>query len=344
MPPKVTVLMSVYNGERYLQEAIDSILNQTFTNFEFVIIDDRSTDGTRTILDRYTDSRIVRLYNDQNIGLTRSLNRGLKVAHGQVIARQDADDISLPARLAKQVAYLEEHPQVGLLGTQIKLLNRLGLPLNAAKLPASHSLIVWTLLFRNAFAHPTVMMRKSILDQVGGYDPSFQVTQDYELWTRLIGKTRFANLLEALVIHRRSWGSVSARQAEMQKANTHRIIQRVNSWLLREEVSTNYAEWINQSRESHCSLTNEQIKQTIAFLIDLYGALRDRELLRYNELDEIQAEMLDTIVAVSRCMSHTDRIRTFWWSICPRPLWRVIRVVTALLNLLRGKFLGLQCI
>jgi len=160
----------------------------------------------------------------------------------------------------------------------------------------------------------------------------------------LVGKTRFANLLEALVIHRRSWGSVSARQAEMQKENTHLIIQRSNSWLLREDVSTDCVEWVNKSREPHCSLTNEQIRQTIAFLLDLYAALRDRELLRYNELDEIHTEMLDTIVIISRCMSHTDRIRTYWWSICPRPLWRAIRVVTALLNLLRGKFFGLQCI
>ena len=110
MAPKVSVVMSVYNGERYLREAVDSILGQTFGAFEFVIVDDASTDETPLILSGYTDPRIVFLRNDENLGLTRSLNVGLKMACGEYIARQDADDISLPNRLERQVGLLDEQP------------------------------------------------------------------------------------------------------------------------------------------------------------------------------------------------------------------------------------------
>src|SRR4051794_29608800 len=115
--PKVTVLLAVYNGERYLREAIDSILGQTFQDFEFLIINDGSTDSTREIILSYHDPRIRLVDNEDNIGQTRSLNRGLALAAGQFVARQDADDISEPERLASQVAFLEIHPEVVLLGT-----------------------------------------------------------------------------------------------------------------------------------------------------------------------------------------------------------------------------------
>ncbi len=115
--PRVNVIMAVFNGEQYLQEAIESILRQTFDNFEFVIIDDGSTDKTVEILNRFSDERIKRLTNESNIGLTRSLNRGIRFSRGEYIVRQDADDVSLPERLAKQVAYLDAHSMVGLVGT-----------------------------------------------------------------------------------------------------------------------------------------------------------------------------------------------------------------------------------
>ncbi|HKQ33129.1 MAG TPA: glycosyltransferase family A protein, partial [Thermodesulfobacteriota bacterium] len=117
MTPKVTVLMTVYNGEKFLNEAIDGILNQTFRDFEFLIINDGSTDGSREIIKSYKDPRINLVDNESNIGLTASLNRGLSLAGGEYIARQDADDISLPERLEKQISILERNPDIALLGS-----------------------------------------------------------------------------------------------------------------------------------------------------------------------------------------------------------------------------------
>ena len=122
--PKVTVLMSVYNGEKYLQEAIDSILEQTFKDFEFLIINDGSTDKTGEILESYHDLRIKIINNEKNIGLTKSLNKGLKLARGEYIARQDADDISMPERLEKEVEFLETHQDYAVVGAFAKIINK----------------------------------------------------------------------------------------------------------------------------------------------------------------------------------------------------------------------------
>ncbi len=114
MDPEISVVMAVFNHERFVVQAVESVLNQSITDFEFIIVDDGSSDGTSTILDTCHDPRIVRLRNESNIGLTRSLNRGLQAVRGSFIARQDADDISLPDRLERQVAFMHEHPDVGL--------------------------------------------------------------------------------------------------------------------------------------------------------------------------------------------------------------------------------------
>ncbi len=124
--PKVSVIMSVYNGDKYLREAIESILNQTFTDFEFIIVNDGSTDNSLEIIESYDDERIKTINNKKNIGLTKSLNKALKFAKGKYIARQDADDVSLPNRFEKQVEYLDSHPEVALVGTSVYLIDENG--------------------------------------------------------------------------------------------------------------------------------------------------------------------------------------------------------------------------
>ena len=151
--PKVTVLMAVYNGERYLRDAVESILCQTFRDFQFLIINDGSTDNTRDLILSYDDARIVLVDSEHNVGQTRSLNRGLELAAGELIARQDADDISEPDRLAKQVAFLERHPEVALLGTWYKEIDVQGTVIGKRKLPCDHhrySLV--SLIFLSVYA------------------------------------------------------------------------------------------------------------------------------------------------------------------------------------------------
>ena len=126
LTPKLSVVMSVLNGEPYLREAVESILNQTFEDFEFIVLDDGSTDNTVQILESYDDPRMVRLYNPANLGLPKSFNRGLSVCRGEFIVRQDADDMSMPSRFMTQLHYLERHPDIGVLGTQMDVVDERG--------------------------------------------------------------------------------------------------------------------------------------------------------------------------------------------------------------------------
>ena len=164
--PKVSVLMSVYNGERYLSESVESILDQTYSDFEFIIVDDASEDGTWQMLTTYVgrDSRIVLIRNKENIGLTRSLNKGLALARGKYIARQDADDVSVPERLAKQVAFLERHPSVVLLGTAIEWIRDSGdLIGKIGQHPCTDAGIRQKMLLQYSFWHSSVMVRLTVL-------------------------------------------------------------------------------------------------------------------------------------------------------------------------------------
>ena len=194
--------MSVYNGERYLREAIDSILNQTFTDFEFIVIDDCSIDATWAILSSYADPRIRLVQNKENIGLTRSLNRGLALAQGEYIARMDADDISLPDRFERQVVFLSTCPDVGLLGVGWCNLKSNGERKEFISPPTSDLVIRWFLLFSTMLAHPGVMFRKNLVNKVGTYNEKIRFAQDYELWCRMAQFTKLANLSEPLLLLR----------------------------------------------------------------------------------------------------------------------------------------------
>jgi hypothetical protein len=213
MIPEVSVVMSVYNGERYLRESIESLLSQTFSDFEFIIVDDGSTDSTAAILGEYRDPRIVLLRNEENIGLTKSLNRGLARVRGTFVARQDADDVSLPNRLERQVLFLREHPAVGILGSYCRLIDGEGRRLWLYRVPAYDLHIRWTSLLENPFAHPSVMVRRDVLAKNGlGYDEALVVAQDYDLWTRMLRYTQGANVSESLIYYRLSRGVTRTRR------------------------------------------------------------------------------------------------------------------------------------
>jgi glycosyltransferase involved in cell wall biosynthesis len=195
--PAVTVLMSVHNGAAYLKEAVDSVLGQTFRDFEFLIIDDGSTDATPALLATLADPRL-RVVRQANAGLAAALNAGLGRARGRYVARMDADDVCLPRRLARQVAFMEAHPDVGVLGTWVETFGeRDGA---VWRYPAESERIRCRLLFENVLAHPSVVLRRATLERLGlRYDPAYRYGQDYELWQRASGRLVFANLQEVLV-------------------------------------------------------------------------------------------------------------------------------------------------
>ena len=221
--PLVSVLMPVYNGEPYLREAVESILNQSSIDFEFIIIEDGSIDGTYAILESYNDSRIVLVHNQENIGLTRSLNKGLALAQGEYVARMDADDVAMPQRFEKQVAFLKKHPEIGILGSACQLIDTNGRKQRVWKKPTNDLQIRWISLLANPFAHPTVMMRRDILVQYGlTYDDGWLGVEDYDLWTRMLRHTRGANFIEPLLQYRVHFGE-TRKHREIQLKNHDRI-------------------------------------------------------------------------------------------------------------------------
>lgn len=199
--PKISVIMSVYNCEKYLKYAVDSILNQTYKDFEFIIINDGSTDKSREILESYKDDRI-KLFNNKNKGLTKSLNEAIGYSKGEYIARIDADDIALPERFEKQVKFLDSNPEIVMCGTWADFINEDGEILREFRRPVTDRDIKREIVFHNPFIHPSVMMRKSVFDKIGLYDESFRHAQDYELWTRIVTKFKTANIPEKLLRYR----------------------------------------------------------------------------------------------------------------------------------------------
>ncbi|SRR5258708_3779747 len=227
-PPRVTVLMAVYNGAAYLRQAVESILTQTFRDFEFLIINDGSTDDSRAIIASYDDSRVRVLDNPENIGLTRSLNRGLAAARGELIARQDADDVSRVTRLERQVAFMDSEPEVVAVGAQARFVNANGKTISAYgwdKLQSDRGLR-WQIMFDSAFVHTSVMFRRSIVWGIErGYDETFSTSQDFELWSRLSLRNKLRNLPDILVDLRQHPKSVSASYPEDKIAKIRGVLR-----------------------------------------------------------------------------------------------------------------------
>ena len=201
---KVTVLMPVYNAAPFMREAMDSILDQTFQDFEFLIIDDGSTDNSAAIVRSYADPRIRFVQNERNLKLTATLNRGLELARGEYVARMDADDISLPERLAKQAAFLDAHPSVGIAGVWAMAFGEAQFKIPH---PADPERIRAKLLFDSALVHPAVLMRRSALNAHGLCYRPLGHFEDYDLWQRAARVFPLANLPEYLFRYRVSGGS-----------------------------------------------------------------------------------------------------------------------------------------
>ncbi len=201
MNSKVSIIMSVYKGERFLQESVESIINQTFKNFEFIIINDGSTDNTAKTLESYTDPRI-RLFNQENMGLTKSLNKAIKLSSGKYIARMDADDIALPERLQKQVDFLDANPDVGVVGTGNLVIDEQGKVIGRKVYPSFDSELRRALIGYNPFLHASVMIKREVFEIVGIYNERNAKGQDYELWFRIANHFKLANLPEILMSHR----------------------------------------------------------------------------------------------------------------------------------------------
>lgn len=219
--PLVSVVMSVYNGQTYLREAIDSVLNQTFSDFEFIIINDGSSDNSLSIIQSYTDKRIVVINNEGNKGLIYSLNKGLEIAKGKYIARMDADDICMPERFDLQVKQFENHPNAVISGSDYYLLG--GEKNTYIKNINDSDFQKAVLLFTPCFCHPTVMMKNVFKDHQVFYDKDFIHAEDYKLWTDLQAFGDYLNIDKPLLKYRHHASQISNQKNELQLAISKRI-------------------------------------------------------------------------------------------------------------------------
>jgi glycosyltransferase involved in cell wall biosynthesis len=226
--PLVSAVMPVYNGERFVVEAVRSILAQTFGDFECLVVDDGSTDRTAKLLEeeQARDSRLVVHRHPSNFGFRTALNTGCALARGEFIARMDADDISEPTRFARQVAFLQAHPEVGVVGSAMQFIDDRGVRGRVKSYPAGGGVAAWSMLFFNSLGHPSVMMRRALLEAAGGYPAGCAGgTEDYAIFLDLSWKSRIANLPEVLLQYRVWGGNMTHTKWQAQEDDAVRLLR-----------------------------------------------------------------------------------------------------------------------
>ena len=333
---RVTVLMAVYNAERYLRQAVESILKQTFRDLEFVIVNDGSTDGSRDIILSYTDERIRLFDNNRNLGLTLSLNRGLGLAQGTYVARQDADDVSRPERLEKQVDYLDRHPEVGLLGTWTEFIAEDGAFLGVWQTPLSHALIKWQLLFANCLAHTSVVMRSSVVERVGGYSEYAFYAQDYDLWSRMSLETQIANLSEFLVQNRVHSETVSARHPERQEEVERQVVRRAISRMLGQDVGPEVVVSLDRATRGRPLGSASEVRRVAQLVQLLYGVYLEEVALSPADWPQVRGDAAQRLVDLASNTAYVFKKAAF------SVLCQAIALDPGLLTSLRPVKVGLR--
>lgn len=292
--------MSVYNGEKYLREAINSILNQTFTDFEFIIINDGSTDSTRQVLESYYDPRI-RLFHQDNIGLTKSLNRGLKLAQGEYIARMDADDISLPERLETQLKYFDVDPLLTLCASRFRVIDENGNfigcihPTVSDKLLGWH-LLSWHLLFGNQIGHASVMVKKQPLLKLGGYAEAAKRAQDYELWSRMSFTYKMIVIPDILFYWRYHHPCISQTHADEQWQTVFATIHNAHQRLMGSPVNKDHSIHLHELINRH----HYHVKPYTIDALQLFDQIKLSFIKHYKPDMLTQAEIKHTVQTLHR--------------------------------------------
>lgn len=285
--------MPTYNDANYLPEAIESILKQTYQDFEFIIINDRSTDNTAEILTGYQqqDERIIVLNNSKNLGVARSLNRGIKIARGEYIARMDSDDVSLPQRFERQIVYLEAHPEIGVLGTQLVFIDESGelAPEYKWQPPTSSSLTIWHMLYSTTLCHPSLMMRLSCLDTVDGYDADY-ANEDAHLFMNLAFVTKLTNLDEVLIEYRIQLQHQKQKTSDWEQHTqrvSHEYVEKILNhtvelkWI---EILFNFIKYSNFKPQT----TLLEVFQLASLLKEIFDKMKYHKLLDENGAKEVE--------------------------------------------------------
>jgi glycosyltransferase involved in cell wall biosynthesis len=301
--PKISVVMPAYNAATHLDEAVSSILGQTFRDFEFIIINDGSTDATASILKRYAeiDSRI-QVYHQENQGMISALNRGCRLARGQYIARMDADDVSLPHRFERQLEYIERHPQIGILGTWICRLENEGSVMRTWCPPTNSRILKWTHFFGVGMCHPSVLMRREVIEKVNFYRPDAVLADDWDLWLRASAITEFGNVPEVLLKYRVWHGSASQRHHELLREIQLKLLASFIGDYLKVDPPIEAVAGLHRSRFED----PRQIRLSAALLQTLYQKFLKKNALTSEELREISWDAAKRFASLAMRASRID--------------------------------------
>lgn len=337
--PRVTVLTTVYNGARYLEETIESVLAQSWADFEYIVVDDGSTDSTPALLEKWAarDPRLVVIRNETNRGIPASANRGLAAARGEYVARLDADDVSEPDRLRIQVEVLDSRPDVAMVSMNYYLMRQDGLLLRKTNHHAPPEVIEYLLHFGNAVGgHSQVMYRRSAVMQVGGYDEACPVALDYDLWTRLVRVGRIVILPSVGMRYRIHSESISVRSGTRQRAVAASITRRMLTGYLGREISDRELEalsslWSRVPPSPNWRLADSILREGFAIFIREQG--RDPALRR-----RVRQENARRFVAMGIALAWKGRIRQAWWHFLAGARWETFESVRTFLRLLRNAF------
>jgi glycosyltransferase involved in cell wall biosynthesis len=290
--PSVSVVMAVRDGARFLRSAIDSVLAQTLDDLELIVVDDASTDGSRSIACGYADDR-VRVIDGGGGGQAQALNRGLAVARADLVARLDADDVAHPRRFERQVAVLRERPSVALLGSRGRVIDAAGRDGGPLDRPCGDTAIRWYNLIDNPFIHSAAIFRKSVVrDELGGYDESFAWVEDWELWSRVMQRHAVDNLAERLVDYRAHVDSATAARRD---PGDYRLV-------LRRVIETNVRVTLHETLADReldllagfsVGLARNDVKAFLHLLFRLADVYRRR--LGQTHVDRVLARQIDTL-------------------------------------------------
>ncbi len=276
--PLVTVLMPVYNGGEYLRLSIESILRQTYRDFEFLIINDCSTDNSLKIIEAFNDKRIIIYNNENNLGQTKSLNVGLKLAKGKYIARMDADDMAFSMWLDKLVKYILEHPEYVAVSSYAAVIDGLGNPQKILKTPNNFQEVIVNLFFGKAMNHVGALLNKEIILKIGGYNEDFSVAQDYELWSSLIRMgyqiINIPDILVSVRVHENSFGFMEETKKGLQ--DTSETVTRTVNTLTSLKITRDEAVKMRLFYRFPSSLTSNDFKWVQKMYENIFDNLKDK--------------------------------------------------------------------
>jgi glycosyltransferase involved in cell wall biosynthesis len=308
--PLVSVLVSAHDAAAYVRLAVESVLRQTLADLELVVVDDGSSDATPEILESIDDSRLTVLRNDERLGLATSLNRALDTASGRYVARLDADDVALPDRLERQVAFMQASPQLAILGTAVLEIDSAGQAGALHQMPVGLNAVRWAALFSSPFFHPTVLVDRELLERESlRYDPAFLESEDYDLWTRLLRVAEGDNLPEPLLLYRVHERQASAArrdvQLEFQRRVAEREIVRVAPTLSAERAEL--ASRIGALEE----IAPEKLNDAIAAFVELHDAFGGTDGVRAAASRSLIAFARTVPTAAARFLAAASRLDPF---------------------------------